>query len=69
MKGALSPQTRVLDILQDYCGMLGYPLERLDGGVTGAARQAAVRPRPGQTGRMWTRAFNTSFSFGCHQSL
>ncbi|GIQ82532.1 hypothetical protein KIPB_003690 [Kipferlia bialata] len=37
-----SQMVRVLDILQDYCRYRGYLTERLDGGVTGPRRQAAI---------------------------
>ena len=34
--------TRVLDVLEDYCRNRAHSYERLDGGVTGRARQAAI---------------------------
>ena len=34
--------TRVLDVLEDYARSRGHSYERLDGGVTGRARQAAI---------------------------
>ena len=37
-----SQMTRVLDVLEDYCRNRGHSYERLDGGVTGRARQAAI---------------------------
>ena len=37
-----SQMTRVLDVLEDFCCNGGYSYERLDGGVTGRARQAAI---------------------------
>lgn len=37
-----SQMTRVLDVLEDYCRSRGHSYERLDGGVTGKARQAAI---------------------------
>jgi SNF2 family DNA or RNA helicase len=33
---------RVLDLLEDYCYAKRLPFERLDGGVKGAERQAAI---------------------------
>ena len=37
-----SQMTRVLDVLEDYSRSRGHSYERLDGGVTGRARQAAI---------------------------
>jgi SNF2 family DNA or RNA helicase len=37
-----SQMTRCLDILQDYLRGRGYTFERIDGGVRGDARQAAI---------------------------
>lgn len=37
-----SQMTRVLDVLEDYARSRGHSYERLDGGVTGRARQAAI---------------------------
>ena len=37
-----SQMTRVLDVLEDYCRNRAHSYERLDGGVTGRARQAAI---------------------------
>ena len=37
-----SQMTRVLDVLEDYCRSRKHSYERLDGGVTGRARQAAI---------------------------
>lgn len=33
---------RVLDLLQEYCHYRKYNVERLDGNITGNARQAAI---------------------------
>jgi chromodomain-helicase-DNA-binding protein 6 len=37
-----SQMTRVLDVLEDYCRSRSHSYERLDGGITGRARQAAI---------------------------
>lgn len=37
-----SQMTRMLDLLQDYLTLAGYPFERLDGSVAGKDRQAAI---------------------------
>ena len=34
--------TKMLDILEDFCEGLGYKYERIDGGITGLARQEAI---------------------------
>lgn len=34
--------TKMLDILEDLCYGLGYNFERIDGGITGQARQEAI---------------------------
>lgn len=34
--------TKMLDILEDLCYGLGYHYERIDGGITGQARQEAI---------------------------
>jgi len=33
---------RVLDLLEEYCQYRRYNVERLDGNITGNARQAAI---------------------------
>lgn len=37
-----SQMTKMLDILEDFCEGLGYKYERIDGGITGLARQEAI---------------------------
>lgn len=37
-----SQMTRMLDLIQDYLSLAGYPHERLDGSVSGKDRQAAI---------------------------
>lgn len=34
--------TKMLDVLEDFCEGLGYKYERIDGGITGLARQEAI---------------------------
>lgn len=34
--------TRMLDVLEDFCEGMGYKYERIDGGITGQARQEAI---------------------------
>lgn len=34
--------TKMLDLLEDLCYGLGYRYERIDGGITGQARQEAI---------------------------
>ncbi|XP_069984157.1 chromodomain-helicase-DNA-binding protein Mi-2 homolog isoform X8 [Penaeus vannamei] len=37
-----SQMTRMLDVLEDFCEGMGYKYERIDGGITGQARQEAI---------------------------
>ncbi|KAK8383256.1 hypothetical protein O3P69_011625 [Scylla paramamosain] len=37
-----SQMTKMLDVLEDFCEGLGYKYERIDGGITGLARQEAI---------------------------
>jgi chromodomain-helicase-DNA-binding protein 7 len=37
-----SQMVKVLDILEDFCTLVGYPLERIDGSVPGNDRQLAI---------------------------
>ena len=37
-----SQMTRMLDLIQDYLTLKGYPFERIDGGVKSSDRQAAI---------------------------
>jgi chromodomain-helicase-DNA-binding protein 7 len=37
-----SQMTRILNILEDFCEYRGFPVERLDGSITGSLRQASI---------------------------
>lgn len=37
-----SQMTKMLDIMEDFCENEGYKYERIDGSITGQARQDAI---------------------------
>lgn len=37
-----SQMTKMLDVLEDFCENEGYKYERIDGSITGQARQDAI---------------------------